>query len=123
MPELPDLRYIVSRLAPRIMGRRIMDIKVKEPIVIRVLVPDEGGFVGAMTGRTFTGLERRGPFLRFSLEGRELVMHCMLAGRLQMAGARDKALPGTCFSFFLDDGSRLSYADEKKMGKVYLTAQ
>lgn len=121
MPELPDLSYIVSRLAPQIAGRRIMDIKVKEPIVIRVLVQDAGGFVGALTGQTFQGLDRRGPFLRFSLGDRELVMHCMLAGRLQVAGARDKALPGTCLSFFLDDGARLSYADEKKMGKVYLT--
>ena len=99
-----------------------MEVKVKEPIVIRMLLPDAGGFVGAMTGRRFSGLECRGPFLRFSLEDRELIMHCMLAGRLQVAGSKDKALAGTCFSFFLDDGARLSYADEKKMGKVYLTA-
>jgi formamidopyrimidine-DNA glycosylase len=122
VPELPDLQYIVAKLAPRIVGRRIIDIKVKEPIVIRVLLADAGGFVAAMTGRSFTSLERRGPFLRFSLEDRELVIHCMLAGRLQLAGAKEKLLAGTCFSLSLDDGSRLSYADEKKMGKVYLTA-
>ncbi len=121
MPELPDLQYIVAKLGPQIAGRRIIDVTIKEPIVIRMLLPDAGGFVEAVTGRTFTGLERRGPFLRFSLGDRELVMHCMLAGRLQVAGPGGRKLPGTCFSFSLDDGARLSYADEKKMGKVYLT--
>jgi len=122
VPELPDLQYIVGMLAPRIAGRRIQEVRVKEPIVIRMLLPDAGGFAAALTGRRFAGLERRGPFLRFDLEDRELIMHCMLAGRLQIAGARDKALPSTCFSLMLDDGARFSYGDEKKMGKVYLTA-
>ena len=122
MPELPDLHYIVTKLAPRIVGRRITEVRIKEPIVIRMLLPDAGGFTAAVTGRSFTSLERRGPFLRFTLEDRELIMHCMLAGRLQIADRKDKQLPGTCFSFSLDDGNRLSYGDEKKMGKVYLTA-
>lgn len=46
----------------------------------------------------------------------------MLAGRFQLGGRRDKAIPHQCFALSLDDGSRLSYGDEKKMGKVYLTA-
>lgn len=107
-------------LAPRIIGRRITEVKVKEPIVLRILLPDAGGFAAAMTGRMFAALDRRGPFLRFGLEDRELIMHCMLAGRLQLAGAGDRGLAGTCFSLALDDGRRLLYADEKKMGKVYL---
>jgi len=90
--------------------------------VIRMLLADSGGFVEALTGRSFTALDRRGPFLRFALEDKELIMHCMLAGRLQIAGIKDKPLPRTCFSLALDDDSRLSYGDEKKMGKVYLTA-
>jgi len=122
VPELPDLHYIVKTLAPRIIGRRITGVTVKEPIVLRMLLPDSGGFVEAVTGRRFTALDRRGPFLRFAMEDRELVVHCMLAGRLQIATTKDKALAKTCFSFALDDGARLSYGDEKKMGKVYLTA-
>ena len=122
MPELPDLQYIVRVLAPRIAGRRIAEVKVKEPVVLRMLLPDQGGFAGALTGRTFRGLERRGPFLRFDLDDRELVIHCMLAGRLQISGRVEKQLPRTCFFLVLDDGARLSYADEKRMGKVYLTA-
>ena len=123
MPELPDLQFIVSRLAPRIEGRRIEEITVREPIVIRMLLAGAGGFTEALAGRRFGVLNRRGPFLDFPLSGdAELIVHCMLAGRLQIASASDKPLPSLCFSLRLDNGELLRYADEKRMGKVYLTA-
>jgi formamidopyrimidine-DNA glycosylase len=138
VPELPDLCYIVERLSPRVVGRRIEAVSVKEPIVIRMLLPGAGGFTDALPGRTILGLVRRGPFLTFTLTGdAELIVHCMLAGRLQMAppaaqvakgaqGAKGpikaKPLGHLCFALDLDNGSRLSYGDDKRMGKVYLLA-
>jgi formamidopyrimidine-DNA glycosylase len=157
VPELPDLEYIVSHLAPRIAGRKITEVVVKEPIVIRMLLPNAGGFTDALPGRTFESLQRHGPFLHFGLsEGggaaggtpgggkAALVVHCMLAGRLQIAPAvqRDrpashawpadgagganravKPIPHLCFSLLLDSGDWLRYGDDKKMGKVYLTPE
>jgi formamidopyrimidine-DNA glycosylase len=130
MPELPDLVHIVKALGPEIEGRRIVGAKVKNSIVLRVLVP--GSFPELVAGRTMHGLERHGPFLRLRLESREvdasapgggeleLVMHLMLAGRLKLAAPGDKALPATAFSLVLEDGRVLHYGDEKSMGKVYL---
>lgn len=119
MPELPDLEYIASRLAPAIVGRRITAVTVKEPIVIRVLVPG-ASFAEALTARGFASVARHGPFLRFSLDGEEeLVIHHMLAGRLQHGPARSKPLPHLCFGLELDDGTSLRYGDDKRMGKVY----
>jgi len=66
MPELPDLVHIVKALGPEIEGRRITRAVVKNPIVLRVLVP--GDFAGLAAGRTIRGLERHGPFLRARLE-------------------------------------------------------
>jgi formamidopyrimidine-DNA glycosylase len=120
MPELPDLVHIVKALGPRIEGRRILRASVKNPIVLRVLVP--GSFPELVSGRTFRGLERRGPFLRFGLGDLDLVMHLMLAGRLKLAAPREKALPATAFGLELDDGSVLYYGDDKSMGKIYLCA-
>jgi formamidopyrimidine-DNA glycosylase len=147
VPELPDLCSIVERLSPLVVGRRIEAVSVKEPIVIRMLLPGVGGFTSALPGRTILALVRWGPFLTFTLTGdAELIVHCMLAGRLQLAqpsaeaakGAQvaNGAKPGNaahgplkakplghlCFALDLDDGSRLSYGDDKRMGKVYLTA-
>ena len=69
MPELPDLEYIVKILRPRVIDRTITDVTVREPIVLRMLLPNAGGFAEALPGRVIRGLERRGPFLRFGLGG------------------------------------------------------
>jgi formamidopyrimidine-DNA glycosylase len=124
VPELPDLVHIVKALGPELEGRRVARAAVKEPIVLRVLLP--GSFGELLEGAAFAGLERHGPFLRFPLDRPgaapplDLVMHLMLAGRLRLAARGEKALPATAFSLELDDGRILYYGDEKKMGKAYL---
>jgi formamidopyrimidine-DNA glycosylase len=119
MPELPDLVHIVKALGPEIEGRRIVHATVKNPIVLRLLVP--GSFPELVAGKAICGLERHGPFLRARLEpGLDIVAHLMLAGRLKLASLGEKALPATAFSLELEDGRTLFYGDEKSMGKVYL---
>jgi formamidopyrimidine-DNA glycosylase len=126
VPELPDLHCIVESLAPALVGRRIQAVTVKEPIVIRMLLPGPGGlpvsFAQAMAGREFASLRRHGPFLDFSLDAARLVIHCMLSGGLQLAPAAAKSPAHLCFSLALDDGSRLTYFDDTRMGKVYVCA-
>jgi formamidopyrimidine-DNA glycosylase len=122
VPELPDLEYIVARLRPRVAGTTITQVEIREPIVIRMLLPNVGGFAQALPGRRIEELRRRGPFLVFSLNaGAELIVHCMLAGRLQISAPGEKAVRHVCFTLTLDSGELLRYADEKRMGKVYLT--
>jgi formamidopyrimidine-DNA glycosylase len=145
MPELPDLVHIVKALGPEIEGRTVARASAKNPIVLRVLV--SGEFSAILPGLTLGGLSRHGPFLRFRLraaaEGQgtdaprsgiaasrdqiqaaegdlDLVMHLMLAGRLKLAGAGEKALAHEAFRLELDDGRTLYYGDEKSMGKIYL---
>ncbi len=67
MPELPDLVYIVKRLAPEITGRLITAVTVKQPIVIRMMTG--GSFAETLSGRRLLSLERRGPFLVFTADG------------------------------------------------------
>jgi formamidopyrimidine-DNA glycosylase len=51
------------------------------------------------------------------------VVHCMLSGRFQTAGAGEKPIGHLCFALELDDGSFLRYGDDKKMGKVYVAPE
>ena len=82
MPELPDLVHIVRVLGPALEGRAVVRAAVKEPIVLRVLLP--GDFRDLVQGLAFNGLERHGPFLRFHLA----------RGAAGPAG-KDLAAPGT----------------------------
>lgn len=124
MPELPDLIYLENRLRPLLAGRSIAAVAIKEPVVLRMLLP--GDFASTLIGAEFIGVRRHGPFLVFALSGkREIVLHPMLAGRLQWALPSAK-VPAACALSLACTGPDqtqhlLHYLDDKKMGKVYLT--
>jgi len=121
MPELPDLVYLEHRLLPLLRGRRISQAQVREPVVVRMLLT--GDFSTMLAGRTIHELRCHGPFLIFALDEQlELVVHPMLAGRFKIMAT--DAAPGAtaCVSLELVTGTTLHYLDDKKMGKVYLTA-
>jgi formamidopyrimidine-DNA glycosylase len=128
MPELPDLIYLEKRLSPLLAEQRIADVEIHEPIVIRMLLP--GDFAAALRGAEFNGVRRHGPFLVFSfVEDKELVIHPMLAGKFQWTKPGEK-IPGSCALSLACEALNknaarhgLHYLDDKKMGKVYLTAK
>ena len=121
MPELPDLEYIVKRLRLLLPGKTIRTVEVREPIVIRMLVP--GSFSEALKDQTFRDVCRRGSFLRFELSSYDLIVHLMLAGRLQFVTPGVKKAGYLCFSLALGKDEALRYSDSKKMGKVYVTGE
>jgi len=119
MPELPDLVYIQKKLAATLPQNCITKVSIKEPVVLRILVPDK--FDEALKGARFERVIRHGPFLNFRFHNElALVVHPMLAGRFKYAEADKKLGRGLCFTFELNNGARLHYLDDRKMGKVYL---
>jgi formamidopyrimidine-DNA glycosylase len=122
MPELPDLVYLEKHLKPLLRGQQIAGVEVHEPIVLRMLLP--GDFAQALAGATFGEVRRHGPFLVIGLSNqKDLVIHPMLAGRLQWAAATDKTLASCALTLHCTPSRHsLRYLDDKKMGKIYLTA-
>ncbi|MFQ6115693.1 MAG: DNA-formamidopyrimidine glycosylase family protein, partial [bacterium] len=91
-------------------------------VILRILV--ERPFGDAVSGRQFKKVYRHGPFLGFRFDqDYDLVLHPMLAGRLQLLTDTQKPGRGLCLSFCLEDGEVLHYFDNKRMGKVYLIKQ
>ena len=120
MPELPDLEYIVSVLGRELRGRRIDQVRVKNPIVLRLGIP--GTLQDACVGQTFGRCLRHGHFVVLGIgRAHELITNPMLAGRFRFCSERDKVERSLCLAFELDRGEELRYLDEKQMGKVYLT--
>ncbi len=119
MPELPDLEYIVSVLGRVLPGRRIQQVRVKNPIVLRLGV--SGTLQDVCVGRAFGACRRHGHFVVIGIgDAHELVVNLMLAGRFRLCGEREKDDRSLCLAFGLDRGEELRYMDEKQMGKVYL---
>src|SRR5688500_10642365 len=127
MPELPDLVHVEAGLRAALAGKRIAAARTGDPTVLRVMVTQP--FPDVLVGRRLVGIDRRGHFMRFGLEGDLIiVVNAMLVGRYKLiaAGAtaekpkKDPRSLGLALTF--DDAPELQYLDEKRMGKVYVAA-
>ncbi len=121
MPELPDLVYITARLAAGLEGSRVVDVTVKQPIVLRNSLDRPPGEV--LPGTAVSRVWFRGPFLVLQFGARaELIVNLMLAGRLQHQRRGEKPMGYLCLSIGFEDGSHLNLCDEQRMAKAYLIA-
>jgi formamidopyrimidine-DNA glycosylase len=121
MPELPDLTVYREALAARIAGRTLLHVRLRNPFVLRTAVPP----IGEAEGRRVAGIRRLGKRLVLALEdGRFLVLHLMVAGRLRWLEA-GKAPPAriTLASFEFEHGTlALTEAGTKRRAALhYLT--
>ncbi len=124
MPEIPELEHVSAVLGERLVGRRIAQVEVSRPIVIRA--PREE-FEAGLTGARLSDVRRSGKFLLFDWDrGTTMAVAPMLTGRFQWTDAA-KAHARTCFTLHFEsegggDGDELAirYIDERFLGKVYL---
>ncbi len=95
MPELPDITVYVERAAALLVGQVLQQVRVDNPFVLRTAVPP----IADAEGRTVVGVQRLGKRVVIALDGeRWLVVHLMLAGRLQWQAAKPvstRAVPPT----------------------------
>lgn len=88
MPELPDVTVYLEALERRVIGRVLEQVRLADMFVLRTAVPP----IDSLAGRTVETLRRLGKRIAFGFEGdRWLVLHLMIAGRLQWADAGEKA--------------------------------
>jgi formamidopyrimidine-DNA glycosylase len=85
MPELPEVEVTRRHLAPRITGRRISGVQVREPR-LRWPVPRE---VQGLAGRTIRAVRRRAKYLLLDCGGGHLIVHLGMSGSLRLVA------PGT----------------------------
>jgi formamidopyrimidine-DNA glycosylase len=79
MPELPDIAAYISALETRIVGHRIVHVRLASPFLLRTVQPP----VTDVEGRLVQELRRIGKRIAIGVEGDLwLVLHLMIAGRL-----------------------------------------
>ena len=90
MPELPDVELYLHALGPRLLGRRLLRVRLASPFLLRSVEPPPS----ATHGRPIETLSRLGKRIVISLEGDlHLVLHLMIAGRFRWGDAGVK-IPG-----------------------------
>jgi formamidopyrimidine-DNA glycosylase len=119
MPELPDIAAYLSALETRVVGRRLLGVRLLSPFLLRTAQPP----IALAQGRTVRELRRIGKRLALGLDGNLwLVVHLMIAGRLHWRGPGAK-LSGrnTLAAFDFEDGSLvLTEAGTKRRASLYV---
>lgn len=115
MPELPDLAAYLDSLERRVLGRRLLAVRIASPFLLRTAVPP----ISSVEGRKVTGLRRLGKRIVFAFEGDLfLVLHLMIAGRLQWPAKKGR---NTLAIFEFEDGTlSLTEAGTKRRASLHL---
>ncbi len=90
MPELPDIEAYVHALRPRIVGHRLLGVRLGSPFLLRTVDPP----LESAAGKSVDAVNRLGKRIVLELTGGPvLAIHLMIAGRLHWK-APGAALPG-----------------------------
>jgi formamidopyrimidine-DNA glycosylase len=80
VPELPDVELYLHALRPRIVGARLMRVRIASPFLLRTVDPP----LHEIEGRVVRGLSRLGKRIVWHLDDeRFVVIHLMIAGRFR----------------------------------------
>jgi formamidopyrimidine-DNA glycosylase len=121
VPELPDITVYVEHLERLVSGRVIEGIRLVNPFLLRTVDPPLSG----ATGRAVAGFRRIGKRIVFVLErGLFLVVHLMIAGRLQWKprGAAINRKVGHGAFDFAHGSLLLTEASPKKRASLHVVA-
>ena len=79
MPELPDIEAYIGALRTRVVGERLIKVRIASPFLLRTVEPP----LSSVEGQVVRELRRVGKRLAFGFENDLwLVLHLMIAGRL-----------------------------------------
>ena len=121
MPELPETETIARDLDRAISGRRIDDVVVEKPDVLREIAAD--GLRDALTGATIVRAWRRAKLVVLDLDhGDRIVVQPRFTGALLLDAGElpDRERRFSTLHLVLDDGRRLHYRDIRRLGTVAL---
>ena len=118
MPELPEAETVRRVLEPHLLKKKITGVQILNAQVIAAPLPEQ--FIAGVTGQEIAACARRGKFLRLLFgSGDSLTIHLRMTGCLTVEPQSAPPEKHTHVVFDLGDGSRLRYADVRRLGKLW----
>ena len=115
MPELPEVETIKRELEKAVLGKKITEVCVHNPAVIRQ--PSVDKFKKELSGVSIKNILRKAKVLILELSnGKSLVIHLRMTGQLIYPGDGRKSR----VSFKLSDGKTLDFNDQRLFAELRL---
>ncbi len=123
MPELPEVETLRRDLEKEVTGKRVKSVDVTGMRSIR-RHPNKKHFAGKLEGLKFTGIERKGKYLLFRLEGGDvLVVHLGMSGQLlRTKSGKEPVDKHTHVVITFTQGGQLRYVDPRTFGELFVTS-
>jgi formamidopyrimidine-DNA glycosylase len=118
MPELPEVETTRLGLLPRLQGRTLSRVVVRNPH-LRWPVPDD--LEAHLAGQALRQLTRRGKYLLFDFGTGTQIVHLGMSGSLRFAGPDEPAALHDHVDWAFDDGTTLRLRDPRRFGAVLWT--
>jgi formamidopyrimidine-DNA glycosylase len=120
MPELPEVEVVRRGLQAHVVAKTISAVRVHHPRAVRRHEAGPADLTARLLGARITGTDRRGKYLWLTLDTADggsdtaLVVHLGMSGQM-LLGAVPRA-DHVRISALLDDGTVLSFADQRTFG-------
>jgi len=126
VPELPDISAYLTALKERVLGQRLLQVRVASAFLLRTAIPP----LASADGRKVVALRRIGKRIALGLEGNPnnqkqqlwLVLHLMIAGRLHWKATGAKLAGRNALAAFdFENGSLvLTEAGSKRRASLFV---
>jgi formamidopyrimidine-DNA glycosylase len=120
MPELPEVQTVVSTLAPRVTGARLLHVQLNRTDIVSPMGID---LAGLMEGRTITAVDRRAKRIVFTIDDCDrFYIHLGMSGQLTLEAPGAEVKSHTHLVVTLETGSKLvelRFRDPRRFGGVF----
>jgi formamidopyrimidine-DNA glycosylase len=115
MPELPEVETTRLGLVPRVVGRRIRGVVVRDG---RLRWPVSDDLATRLQGAEVMAIARRGKYLIFDIGKGHLLVHLGMSGNLIVVPGNQPVRRHDHVDIALDSGEVIRYNDPRRFGAV-----
>jgi formamidopyrimidine-DNA glycosylase len=119
MPELPEVEITRRGLEPRLSGKRIAKVTVRNPDLRWQVAANLPRLV---SGKVIQNISRRGKYLLIGCGSGTLIVHLGMSGSLRFLNQAVPAQKHDHFDLLLDNGKMLRLRDPRRFGAVLWTS-
>ncbi len=118
MPELPEVETTRRGLEPRLEGKTLEAVEVRDSRLRWPIPPD---IPTRLAGRRLRSISRRGKYLLFDFGGLWQIVHLGMSGSLRFVGRDEPAALHDHIDWRFKGGATLRLRDPRRFGAVLLT--
>jgi formamidopyrimidine-DNA glycosylase len=118
MPELPEVETTRRGIAPALIGRRAIDVVVRDR---RLRWPIAAHLEASIARQTVRRVERRAKYLLIGFDSGTLIVHLGMSGSLRILDAAVPPKPHDHWDIYLDSGKVLRFHDPRRFGSAHWT--